>query len=179
MTTTRALPRILLSLAVLSPLACTAKSETSEFKSKTTLGGRSVKIRNIGTSLCLENFDYGGWNGKKIIQAGCQSHKTQKWQLHFKSNDNGIYVIRPEAGGDTVVDVTHENGNDGVQLWKYDEANRNQMWWIMESGVQKYTIRSVALPKKCLGFPKTSNKAQAQLELLDCEASKGQLWLLE
>jgi hypothetical protein len=179
MKTKRRIALIFLSLSALAPLACTAKSETSSFKSKTDLGGNSVKIRNIGTSLCLENFDYGGWNGKKIIQAGCKSNKTQKWQLHFKADDNGVYVIRPEAGGDTVVDVIHENSKDSVQLWKYNEANRNQMWWIIESGIQKYTIRSVALPKKCLGFPKDITKDQSQLELLDCNLSKGQIWTID
>ncbi|MBC7530054.1 MAG: RICIN domain-containing protein [Oligoflexus sp.] len=170
---------LVMSIFALLPLSCKAPAENSEMKSTKVLGGRVVTIKNVNTKKCLENWDYGGWNGKKIIQNACKSNKTQKWQLHFKDNEGGMYVIRPEAGSDTVIDVTHEGEVLGVQLWKYNEVNRNQLWAIVESGVNRFILRSVALPKKCLGFSKDKTDDLTQLEILDCSPTNGQMWTIE
>ncbi|MBC7658915.1 MAG: RICIN domain-containing protein [Chitinophagaceae bacterium] len=176
-----------LSIFFFVAIACTPKaSEVSAAKASKDraaalakpLGGRLTSIRSLDSNKCLDASENSFNNGQKIVQLSCQVTPTQRWQIHANGADNSTFVIRPDGGGDTVIDISRESGSVDVVLWKYTEGNVNQLWKIVDLGDLTYSIRSLANLNKCLGFAEENTDDNSRLSLLDCSSAKNLRWSL-
>ena len=129
-------------------------------------------IRNLHSSLCLDNAAARTTDGNKI----------QTWSCNGTSGQTILYTA---SSGHLVVnggclDVAGESRNKGAKVIRYHcTSNKNQKWEYDSSSHQWQVYRGLlGVGAMCLDVPNDSSTRGTQLQIWDCNSGNAQKWSL-
>ncbi|WP_137937698.1 RICIN domain-containing protein [Chitinivorax sp. B] len=139
---------------------------------------RWYNVINQNSGACVDDAEYGTWNGAKVQQWSCNTNGAANQRWKFTPTDNGFYKITTQQAAHLAMDVANWGTSNGspVQLWNYGGGN-NQQWKPVELGNGHYKLIGRD-SGKCLDVPAASKANGVQLQLYDCNGTAAQAFKL-